>query len=168
MTLHDKHHFASVDHLSAEAVAAYVDNELTPRALHRAKVHLLKCDECRYEIKAHLAASRRLREAAAHNTVSTPADLKARLASIPVECAFDTDPDDSAHASAHDDPTGGVHDRTSEPADDENSWASRSGRSRRSGRTASSVKAAAVHALRHFEQSGRRHHGTSRDNSSSQ
>ena len=157
MTLHHEHHFASVDHLSAEAVAAYVDNELTPRALHRAKVHLLKCDECRCEIKAHLAASRRLREAAAHNTVSTPADLKARLASIPVECALDTD--------SHD----GLHDSGAAPGDDV-SWASRSHRSTRSQRTGrtASVKAAAAHALRHFDQSGRRHHGSSRDNNSSQ
>ncbi|WP_423201131.1 anti-sigma factor family protein, partial [Corynebacterium diphtheriae] len=43
-------HFASVEHLNPEAVAAFVDNELSPAAAHRAKIHLVHCPECREEI----------------------------------------------------------------------------------------------------------------------
>ena len=46
--------FASVEHLSLEAVAAFVDGELTPLAMHRARVHLVHCEECRAEV-AHSA-----------------------------------------------------------------------------------------------------------------
>lgn len=49
--------FASVEHLSLEAVAAFVDGELTPLAMHRARVHLVHCEECRAEVAQQRRAS---------------------------------------------------------------------------------------------------------------
>lgn len=71
----------SVDHLSLEAIAALVDNELSPRAEHRAKVHLVHCQQCREEVQAQRAASERVREHAVPVHVS--GSLLERLARIP-------------------------------------------------------------------------------------
>lgn len=71
----------SVEHLSTEAIAALVDGELSPRATHRAKVHLVHCTECRREIIRQREAADRLREHAA--TVFASGNLIARLRGIP-------------------------------------------------------------------------------------
>ena len=55
--------FSSVEHLSAAAVTALVDNELSARAEHRAKVHLVHCDECRDEVRRQRQAAEALRHA---------------------------------------------------------------------------------------------------------
>ena len=52
----------SVDHLSTEAIAALVDGELSRRAEHRAKIHLVHCESCRAEVRAQRSAAHRLRE----------------------------------------------------------------------------------------------------------
>ncbi|WP_018023622.1 anti-sigma factor family protein [Corynebacterium ulceribovis] len=73
---------ADFDHLSIEAIAAYVDRELTPGAFHRASCHLDSCERCRREVAAQQEASRRLR-AASEATIQVSAALKQRLAAIP-------------------------------------------------------------------------------------
>lgn len=74
--------FASVEHLSLEAVAAFVDGELSPVASHRARVHLVHCAECRAEIERQRGASEWLRGSNIGADVRAPNDLIARLAGI--------------------------------------------------------------------------------------
>ncbi|AJE32859.1 hypothetical protein B842_05040 [Corynebacterium humireducens NBRC 106098 = DSM 45392] len=74
--------FASVEHLSPEAVAAFVDGELTDLACHRARVHLVHCAECRAEIERQRGASEWLRGSNIGEDVRAPHELLARLAGI--------------------------------------------------------------------------------------
>ncbi len=74
--------FASVEHLSLEAVAAFVDGELSDTACHRARVHLVHCPECRAEIERQRGASEWLRGSNIGEDVRAPHDLLARLAGI--------------------------------------------------------------------------------------
>ena len=71
--------FASVEHLSLEAVAAFVDGELSDSACHRARVH---CAECRAEIERQRGASEWLRGSNIGEDVRAPHDLLTRLAGI--------------------------------------------------------------------------------------
>ena len=78
--------FASVEHLSTEAVAAFVDGELSPGATHRAKVHLVHCAECRNEVAVQRRAAAALRQAhQADAALCAPTSLVARLTSIAEE-----------------------------------------------------------------------------------
>lgn len=74
--------FASVEHLSLEAVAAFVDGELSDAATHRARVHLVHCPECRAEIERQRGASEWLRGSNITEEVRAPHDLLARLTGI--------------------------------------------------------------------------------------
>lgn len=74
--------FASVEHLSPEAVAAFVDGELTDIACHRARVHLVHCAECRAEIERQRGASEWLRGSNIGEDVRAPHELLTRLAGI--------------------------------------------------------------------------------------
>lgn len=74
--------FASVEHLSPEAVAAFVDGELTEGAAHRARVHLVHCPECRAEIHHQRGTSEWVRGCNITDDVRVPRDLLARLAGI--------------------------------------------------------------------------------------
>lgn len=78
--------FASVEHLGPEAVAAYVDQELTELATHRARVHLVHCPECRSEIRRQHRAAEALRESNSGQELRAPKSLMARLADIEVSC----------------------------------------------------------------------------------
>lgn len=79
--------FASVEHLSSEAVAAFVDAELGEGALHRARVHIVHCAECRAEIERQRNASEWLRGSNITPEVRAPQDLLTRLAGIPAKPA---------------------------------------------------------------------------------
>ena len=81
--------FSSVEHLSAAAVTALVDNELSARAEHRAKVHLVHCDECRDEVRRQRQAAEALRHA--DPDVDVPGPLLERLSRIPVDCCSGED-----------------------------------------------------------------------------
>ncbi len=73
-----------MEHLSPEAVAAFVDGELTDGACHRARVHLVHCPECRAEVHHQRGASEWLRGSNITEEVRAPSDLLARLAGIAV------------------------------------------------------------------------------------
>ncbi len=77
--------FASTEHLNPEAVAAFVDNELSPGAAHRARIHLVHCSECRVEVDRQRRAAKRLREARAED-VKPSSDLLQRLQKIATSC----------------------------------------------------------------------------------
>ena len=72
--------FASTDHLSAEAVAAYVDGELQMKAHLRAAGHLSACRECAAEVDAQAQARSALRES---RPISMPSTLMGLLSQIP-------------------------------------------------------------------------------------
>ena len=74
--------FDSIDHLNFEAVAALIDDELTPTAYHRAQQHLMQCPDCRREVAQQRAAAEAVRE---HNTdgcLRAPRSLVERLAHL--------------------------------------------------------------------------------------
>lgn len=72
--------FSSVDHLSAEAVAAYVDGELPMKAHLRASGHLSACAQCRGEVEAQGQARAALRDC---RPVTMPSTLMGLLSQIP-------------------------------------------------------------------------------------
>jgi hypothetical protein len=72
--------FSSTEHLSTEAVAAFVDNELQPTAFLRAAAHLSACSEC----SAAVDAQRQARTALRHSgEIRIPPDVLRSLRSIP-------------------------------------------------------------------------------------
>jgi hypothetical protein len=73
-------------HLAGEAVAAYVDDALSPTARDRAHRHLRSCAECRAVIDAQREAKVLL---AASFDPELPAGLLARLRDIPMTADFD-------------------------------------------------------------------------------
>lgn len=72
--------FTSTDHLSIEAVAAYVDGELPMKAHLRAGSHLEACRQCAAEVEAQGQAREALRES---RPVSIPTTLMGLLTQIP-------------------------------------------------------------------------------------
>lgn len=74
--------FSSVEHLSHEAVAAFVDDELADAAAHRARVHVVQCPECRREVHAQRGAAQLLRGANLSAQVRVPQELMTKLAGI--------------------------------------------------------------------------------------
>lgn len=70
----------SVEHLSCEAIAALADGELSRRAEHRAKIHLVHCVTCREEVTRQREASERLRD---NCEVKASGSLIERLSRIP-------------------------------------------------------------------------------------
>jgi anti-sigma factor RsiW len=68
------------DHLSADAVAAYVDGELDDRPYDRATRHLATCGECAAQVVAQGQASAALQSA---RCPSLPSSLMRSLRSIP-------------------------------------------------------------------------------------
>mgnify|MGYP006913875714 CR=1 FL=1 len=76
-----KREFKSTDHLNPEAVAAFVDGELSDSAFHRAAKHLAACYECRAEVDCQRKAANRLR-VVDDSDVHAPASLVERLTGL--------------------------------------------------------------------------------------
>ena len=72
--------FSSTEHLSSEAVAAYVDGELPMKAHLRAGGHLSLCPQCAAEVDAQSQARAALRES---RPVTMPSTLMGMLSQIP-------------------------------------------------------------------------------------
>lgn len=77
--------FDSIDHLNYEAVAALIDDELSPTALHRARQHLAQCPDCRREVAQQRAAAEAVREHNADGCLRAPRSLVERLAHLDQE-----------------------------------------------------------------------------------
>lgn len=91
--------FDSIDHLNYEAVAALIDDELSPTALHRAHQHLALCPDCRREVAQQRAAAEAVRE---HNTdgcLRAPRSLVERLAHLGDAASPAADPGPAPSAS---------------------------------------------------------------------
>lgn len=74
--------FAPTEHLASEAVAAYVDGELSATAHLRAASHLSECPECDAEVECQRQARVVLREAA-DDAIPAPIKLHDSLSRIP-------------------------------------------------------------------------------------
>ena len=81
--------FSSTDHLSVEAVAAYVDGELPMKAHLRAAGHLGRCPQCSAEVDAQSQARDALRDC---RPVNMPSTLMGLLAAIPQSTPEDPAP----------------------------------------------------------------------------
>jgi anti-sigma factor RsiW len=77
------------DHLSLDAIVAFVDDELAPGAHERAQAHLACCPDCRAEVLAQVQARSVLRGAGAP---ALPSSLLRSLRSIPVEAELPPPP----------------------------------------------------------------------------
>jgi hypothetical protein len=94
--------FGSTEHLSTEAIAAFVDGELRMSAHLRAAHHLSLCPQCVAEVDDQSRARAALRDS---NPISIPTALLGLLTQIPNSPPGDTPPsrdDHLADGSAHD------------------------------------------------------------------
>lgn len=73
-------HFGSTEHLSTEAIAAYVDGELRMKSYLRAAHHLSLCPQCAAEVEGQSQARAALRDSC---PISTPSTLLGLLSQIP-------------------------------------------------------------------------------------
>lgn len=93
--------FGSTEHLSTEAIAAFVDGELRMSAHLRAAHHLSLCPECAAEVDAQGQARAALRDS---RPIAVPRSLLGTLAQIPLvsgaggaeEAKPDNEPDELA------------------------------------------------------------------------
>ncbi|MEO9221361.1 MAG: zf-HC2 domain-containing protein [Mycobacteriaceae bacterium] len=69
-----------MEHLATEAVAAFVDGELSMTAYQRAAAHLSVCAECAADVAAQQYARRAVRSA---SPLAVPAGLRGLLCRIP-------------------------------------------------------------------------------------
>jgi anti-sigma factor RsiW len=81
--------FNSTEHLSTEAIAAYVDGELRMKAHLRAGHHLSLCQQCAAEVEAQGQARTALRDS---RPVSMPSTLMGLLSQIPQSTPDETMP----------------------------------------------------------------------------
>ncbi len=91
--------FGSTEHLSTEALAAFVDGELPASAQLRATHHLALCPGCSAEVAAQRQARSALRDA---NPITAPSTLLGMLSQIPL--APPIPPDDLIGSSDEHDP----------------------------------------------------------------
>ncbi|WP_059021933.1 anti-sigma E factor RseA [Mycobacterium sp. M26] len=72
--------FGSTEHLSTEAIAAFVDGELRMKSYLRAAHHLSLCPDCAAEVDGQSQAREALRDSC---PISTPSSLLGLLSQIP-------------------------------------------------------------------------------------
>ncbi|GBE64319.1 anti-sigma-E factor RseA [Mycobacterium sp. MFM001] len=91
--------FGSTEHLSTEAIAAFVDGELRMNAHLRAAHHISLCPECATEVEDQSRARAALRDS---SPISIPSSLLGLLSQIPQSPPDDTFCDPLADGSARD------------------------------------------------------------------
>jgi hypothetical protein len=84
--------FGSTEHLSTEAIAAFVDGELSMKGHLRAAGHMSQCPDCAAEIEAQGQARTALRESC---PISIPTGLLGALSQIPHRSPPDPPVDDN-------------------------------------------------------------------------
>ncbi|RDH77886.1 RNA polymerase subunit sigma-70 [Mycolicibacterium moriokaense] len=83
--------FGSTEHLSIEAIAAFVDGELRMTAHLRAAHHLSLCQQCAGEVDAQRQARSALRDS---HPIAIPSSLLGLLSQIPEDTAQVQPPED--------------------------------------------------------------------------
>ncbi|MGH3674656.1 MAG: anti-sigma E factor RseA [Mycobacterium sp.] len=95
--------FGSTEHLSTEAIAAFVDGELRMTAHLRAAHHLSLCPQCAAEVDAQRQARAALRDS---RPIDIPTSLLGTLSQIPHDApqveSDDTDPPQVADGTSRD------------------------------------------------------------------
>ncbi|WP_292976838.1 anti-sigma E factor RseA [Mycobacterium sp.] len=81
--------FGSTEHLSIEAISAFVDGELRMNAHLRAAHHISLCPECAAEVDGHRRARAALRDS---HPIRIPSSLLGLLSQIP-HCPPEDEPD---------------------------------------------------------------------------
>ena len=89
--------FGSTEHLSTEAIAAFVDGELRMTAHLRAAQHLSLCPDCAAEVDAQRQARAALRDSC---PIQVPTSLLGALTQIPLSADFSDSPDTSVGPAA--------------------------------------------------------------------
>ena len=89
--------FGSTEHLSTEAIAAFVDGELSMKGHLRAAGHMSQCPECAAEIEAQGQARTALRESC---PIAIPTSLLGALSQIPNHSPPDTPVEDDEQGFA--------------------------------------------------------------------
>ncbi|GAB3080525.1 zf-HC2 domain-containing protein [Corynebacterium aquatimens] len=82
MSSSHRRHFDSTEHVSAEAIAALIDDELSPTAAHRARVHIVLCESCRNDANAQRYAAEAVRNHNVEEGLRAPRGLVDKLAQI--------------------------------------------------------------------------------------
>lgn len=93
--------FGSTEHLSIEAVAAFVDGELGMNAHLRAASHLSLCAQCAAEVEAQGQARSALRDS---RPIAVPTSLLGMLSQIP-HCTQPQPTEEPAQPQFADDPS---------------------------------------------------------------
>ena len=75
----------TIGHLGPEAVVAFVDGEMEPKFMHRVRIHLVHCAECRADVHQQRHASEWVRHCADSAAVKAPQSLLVKLAGIATE-----------------------------------------------------------------------------------
>lgn len=101
--------FGSTEHLSTEAIAAYVDGELRMKSYLRAAHHLSLCPQCAAEVEGQTQARTALRDSL---PISLPSGLLGMLSQIPESAPNDQE---APHGRSR---SGGDMERRSRPGDD--------------------------------------------------
>ncbi|MEY8208643.1 anti-sigma factor [Corynebacterium sp. MNWGS58] len=73
------------DHLGPEAVAAFVDGEMSRKSAHNARVHLVLCDNCRADVHRQRKAAQALRNCNHDDQVQASESLLDSLRRIAAE-----------------------------------------------------------------------------------
>ena len=84
-------HFGSTEHLSSEAIAAFVDGELRMTAHLRAAHHMSLCPQCSAEVDAQGQARSALRDSC---PIIVPSSLLGALSEIPHQSPLDPPAED--------------------------------------------------------------------------
>lgn len=95
--------FGSTEHLSTEAIAAFVDGELRMAAHLRAAHHLSLCPQCAGEVEAQRQARAALRDS---RPIAIPSSLLGLLSQIPQDTA-QVQPGEQEQTQFADDPIRG-------------------------------------------------------------
>lgn len=102
--------FGSTEHLSIEAIAAFVDGELRMNAHLRAAHHLSMCADCAAEVDAQRQAREALRDSCPIHIPSTLLGMLSQIPNAPV-----TPPDDAPDRIAGRLPDDRLKDDTARP-----------------------------------------------------
>lgn len=92
------------DHLGPEAVAAFVDGEMSSKSAHNARVHLVLCENCRDDVHKQRHAAQALRSCNGNDQVQVSESLLDRLRRIAGDAG---DASDASDAGAVADDTNG-------------------------------------------------------------
>lgn len=94
------------DHLGPEAVAAFVDGEMSSKSAHNARVHLVLCENCRDDVHKQRHAAQALRSCNGNDQVQVSESLLNRLRRIAGD-ASDASGASDVSAAAEDNSTEG-------------------------------------------------------------